>query len=239
MNFLFWAFLAGTAAVTFPLIFHLIRRTPRGRQEFSSLMFLKPSPPRLTRRSRLDNLLLLLLRALAILLLAAAFMRPYWRAIADVTISDVPGRRVAILLDDSASMRRGDVWSRAVAEVERVLAELEPADEAALYTFSDRLTPVVAFDEDRDVERGQLRDIIRARLKGLHPTWAATDLGGALVSAADALDAADDAKQSGSALQIVVVSDLQQGAKLSALQAYQRPRHAARAGRRRKRSGRT
>jgi hypothetical protein len=225
MNFLFWAFLAGTAAVSFPLIFHLIRRTPRGRQEFSSLMFLKASPPRLTRRSRLDNLLLLLLRALAILLLAAAFMRPYWRAIADVTISDIPGRHVAILLDNSASMRRGNLWSQAVAEVEGVLAGLEAADEVALYTYSDRLTPVVAFDEDRDVERAPLRDILRTRLEELRPTWAATNLGGALVSAADALDAVDDAKKSGSGLQVVVVSDLQQGANLSALQAYQWPEH--------------
>lgn len=225
MNVLFWGFLAGTAAISLPLIFHLIRRTPRGRQEFSSLMFLKSSPPRLTRRSRLDNLLLLLLRALVIVLLALAFMRPFWRAIADVTISDAPGRRVAILLDNSASMRRGDLWNQAVAEVERVLDDLEAADDVALYTFADRLTPVVAFDDERDVDRAQLRDIVRGRLKEIRPTWAATDLGGALVSAADALDAADDAKQSGSALQVVVVSDLQQGAKLSALQAYQWPEH--------------
>ncbi|MCH8924016.1 MAG: BatA domain-containing protein, partial [Planctomycetes bacterium] len=57
MSVLFWAFLAGTAAVGFPLVFHLIRRAPSGRREFSSLMFLKTSPPRLTRRSRLDHLL--------------------------------------------------------------------------------------------------------------------------------------------------------------------------------------
>ena len=48
-------YLAGLAALSLPLIFHLVRRTPRGRQEFSSLMFLLPSPPRLTRRSRLDR----------------------------------------------------------------------------------------------------------------------------------------------------------------------------------------
>ena len=58
-------YLAGLAALSLPLIFHLVRRTPRGRQEFSSLMFLLPSPPRLTRRSRLDQILLLLLRLAA------------------------------------------------------------------------------------------------------------------------------------------------------------------------------
>ena len=48
-------YLGGLAAISLPLLFHLIRRTPRGRQAFSSLMFLSPSPPRLTRRSRLDH----------------------------------------------------------------------------------------------------------------------------------------------------------------------------------------
>src|SRR4029079_18220645 len=49
-------FLASLAALSLPLIFHLVRRTPRGKQEFSSLLFLTPSPPRLTRRSRLDQI---------------------------------------------------------------------------------------------------------------------------------------------------------------------------------------
>ena len=53
----------GLLAIAAPIVFHLIRRTPRGEVPFSSLMFLSPSPPRLTRRSRLDHLLLLLLRA--------------------------------------------------------------------------------------------------------------------------------------------------------------------------------
>ena len=58
MSFLAPLFALGIGAVTLPILLHLIRRTPRGRHEFSSLMFLSPSPPRLTRRSRLDNLLL-------------------------------------------------------------------------------------------------------------------------------------------------------------------------------------
>ena len=59
----------GLLAVSLPIIFHLIRRQPRGQFEFSSLMFLSPSPPRIAKRSRLDHLLLLLLRGLALSLL--------------------------------------------------------------------------------------------------------------------------------------------------------------------------
>ena len=72
-------YLLGVLAVAAPIVFHLIRRSPRGEVPFSSLIFLTPSPPRLTRRSRLDHILLLLLRALALCLLAFAFARPFLR----------------------------------------------------------------------------------------------------------------------------------------------------------------
>jgi hypothetical protein len=67
----------GAMAIGLPILFHLIRRRPKGEVEFSSLMFLRPTPPRLTRKSRLDNWPLLLIRALALILLAAAFARPF------------------------------------------------------------------------------------------------------------------------------------------------------------------
>ena len=77
MSLLAPLYFLGALAVGLPILFHLIRRQPKGQVEFSSLMFLSPTPPRLTRRSRLDNWFLLLLRALAVMLLAAAFARPF------------------------------------------------------------------------------------------------------------------------------------------------------------------
>ena len=62
MNFLAPWFLLGAAAIAGPIIFHLIRRVVKERMPFSSLMFLNPTPPRVTRRRKLDNLLLLVLR---------------------------------------------------------------------------------------------------------------------------------------------------------------------------------
>ena len=59
MSFLTPLYILGLAAVAAPIVFHLIRRSPKGDVPFSSLMFLSPTPPRLTRRSRLDNWLLL------------------------------------------------------------------------------------------------------------------------------------------------------------------------------------
>src|SRR5687768_17969037 len=119
-------YLAGLAVLTLPLLLHLVRRTPKGRKEFSSLMFLSPTPPRLTRRSRLDQIILLLLRLAALALLAFAFTRPFLRQAATLALSDLPARKVAILVDASASMRRADLWQQAIGAIEREIADLNP-----------------------------------------------------------------------------------------------------------------
>ena len=48
-------------------------------------------------------------------------------------LDNLPGRRVAILLDTSASMRRGDLWQRAVKKVAEILDDLGPADDVVAY----------------------------------------------------------------------------------------------------------
>src|SRR5258708_36830407 len=126
MGLLVPLYLAGLAALSLPGIFHLVRRTPRGRQDFSSLMFLAPTMPRLTRRSRLDQLLLLALRLAALCLLALAFARPFLREAASLSASNLPSRRVAILIDNRANMRRADLWQPDVRLAEQELYELSP-----------------------------------------------------------------------------------------------------------------
>jgi hypothetical protein len=139
MGFLAPLYILGLLGIGIPVLIHLIRRMPQGRQLFSSLMFLSPSPPRLTRRSRLSNWLLLLLRAAAVIVLALAFARPYlhW---GDTEGKDpLAGRRVIFLVDTSASMRRDSLWDDAKKQVETALKELEPTDEVGLYFFDRQL----------------------------------------------------------------------------------------------------
>ena len=69
MTFLTPLFLLGTLAVAGPVLFHLVRRATRDRTAFSSLEFLRSTPPQLNRRSRIEHWLLLLLRCAAIVLL--------------------------------------------------------------------------------------------------------------------------------------------------------------------------
>lgn len=228
MSLLAPLYVAGLLAISLPIIFHLIRRTPRGRQDFSSLMFLAPSPPRITRRSRLNNILLLLLRAAALALLAFAFARPFLRTDAELNVTQSQGRRVAILVDTSASMRRGDLWPQARAQAERVIDGLTPADEVALF-FADRaVRPALTFAEGNELDHPRRVAMLRARLAEASPTWDATRLGDALAAVAETVAEGDGSKSNPQAnpaagRQVVLVSDMQEGGHVEALQGHQWP----------------
>ncbi|TWT33923.1 hypothetical protein KOR34_37590 [Posidoniimonas corsicana] len=218
-------YLLGLAAISLPLVFHLIRRTPRRETQFSSLMFLEPSPPRITRRSRLDNLLLLLLRALAITLLAVAFARPFFRQSARTSPSDAMGERVAVLVDASASMRRGDLWRQAVAAVDETLKRYRPQDQYSLYAFDLSLRPIVSRQDLAQVPSAQRRATALARLREFSPTWAATSIGQAMGDALASLEGEGepDAQKMVGQRRVVIVSDLQQGGRLSDFSQYEWP----------------
>lgn len=227
MSLLTPLYMLGLAGIALPILFHLIRRTPRGRQTFSSLMFLAPSPPRLTRRSRIEQWLLLLLRAAALLLLALAFARPFLREAASLSLDGVRGRRVAILLDTSASMQRTNVWQKALSKAQETINKIDPADDVALFTFSDKIRPIVDFDAQPTTNRRQKPQLLLEQLNELSPGWSHTDLGNALASVADILAAKSDETDTGQALQLIVISDVQAGSELKALQAYEWPEEVA------------
>lgn len=221
MSFLAPLFLLGALAVAAPVIFHLIRRTTREQVPFSTLMFLKPSPPRLTRKSRIEHWLLLLLRAAVVLLLALAFARPFFRqAAAEAAPADTAAHRV-FLLDTSASMRRGGLWDEARARLARELRAARPGDRVAVFTFDRAPMPVITFEEWAALPPGDPAALVAARLAGVSPSWAATRLDQALLRAAEELASLDSG---GAAREIVLLSDVQEGGRLEALQAFDWPR---------------
>jgi aerotolerance regulator-like protein/VWA domain-containing protein len=225
MSFLAPLFLLGAVAVALPVIFHLIRRTTRERTVFSSLLFLLPTPPRVTRRSRLENLLLLALRCAALCLLALGFARPFLKR----PVSAAPpsgATRTVVLLDTSASMRRGTLWSEARDKVRSILNAAAPADQVALFTFDRQVQTVVSFEQWIGAPIGERVGLALGRLQNISPGWSATHLGDALIRAAEAL-ADNGGKPAAERSQVVVIADLQEGSHLEPLQGYEWPKGLA------------
>ena len=129
-------FLLGLAAVAVPILIHLRLRHRSRVVRFPSLMFISRAPYRSMRRRRLRDVLLLLMRCLAVALLALAFARPLWQGDAAAGTAS-SSRLVVLLLDNSFSMGFGDRWQRAMAAAESAFADLDAADRGALVVYSD------------------------------------------------------------------------------------------------------
>ncbi len=225
MSLLTPLYMLGLFALSLPVLLHLIRRRPRGRYTFSSLMFLTPSPPRLTRKSRLDQILLLLLRAAALALLAFAFARPFLREADRLGLGNAVHRKVAIVVDTSASMRRPALWLQASTAVNRWLDDLGPHDDVALFAFDGGVRAAMPFDAGNVGDPKQRLQILRTELDKLSPTHGATRLGDALVRVADELHDASGRSEGAveTMRQIVLISDLQRGSDLEPLPSYEWP----------------
>lgn len=222
MSFLTPWFLLGAAAIAGPILFHLIRRAVRERTTFSSLMFLRPTPPKVTRRRRIENPWLLLLRCLALLLLAAGFARPFFAKDISLPVTATEGRRLILLLDTSASMRREGVWEKARALAEQYLDRSSSADQIAVLTFDRQPRTLVSFSEWSSWTPDQRSALARQRLATISPGWMGTQLGPALTSAAEQF-LADSTKEKPARQEIVLITDLQEGAKLDGLQGHDWP----------------
>lgn len=211
-------------AIALPFLFHLIRRRPKERVLLSTLMFLEPTPPRLTRQSRIDQWLLLLLRALAIGLLAVAFTRPYWNVPAEKDADKIGTQRM-LLIDTSASMRRDGLWKSALQRAEQIVRQSGPTDAISVYQFDHSLRPLVGIESALQTAASQRQTQAIAALQGVEPTWMHTDLGLALLTAADLLQTDRDSSSETNATtsEIVVVTDFQNGSQLERLADYPWP----------------
>lgn len=200
MTLLFPLFLAAAAAVIAPILLHLRRQPPKTKVEFSSLQFLMPTPMVTTTRTKIERWLLLALRCIALLLLAAMFARPF---VADQKMQDGKGKAVLVLVDRSASMQQSDHFAQALAKAREWLRK---GDQVAVATFDRQLQKVSTF-------------AAVPALPDLQCGWAGTDLGRALVEAVGWINEVPGVAEK----QIVVVSDFQDGANVEALRGFAWP----------------
>ncbi len=136
MNFLVPAFLAGLAALVIPIVMHLRHREKGTPVRFPSLMFLEQLAIRTSKRQRITDWPLLLLRALALALLVLAFARPFASGRDAAAAVDAP-RVIVLLLDRSMSMSHADAWPAALDSARRIVREAGPQDRIALVLFDD------------------------------------------------------------------------------------------------------
>jgi len=172
LSLIHFGFLAAAAAVSVPILIHLLLR-PRARpQPIGSLRFLKQVLKESTQRRKVRRLLLLALRALAVLLLSLLFARPYLTSSGEPS----PESEVLVLVDQSATMRAvqsgSTLFAAAQDEAARILKRLPEGTAARLAYFDDRgvvLAPEAAIDPNHQ------------------PGYAGTDYGQALTWARDVL----------------------------------------------------
>lgn len=195
----------GVAAVTIPIVIHLLLRQRRKPIPWAAMRFLLEAYRRQRRKLRLQHLLLLAARCLIVLLVGLALARPVLRGTG--LVGTGTGRDVYLLIDTAlASQLRAPgaaqtALERHVDAARLLLAGLGPGDRAALITLGG---PAAGLVVPASPDLGAV-----GRLLGeIASTDSATDLAGGLERVAAELARNDD--RAGEAF-IVVLSDFLDG----------------------------
>jgi hypothetical protein len=100
-----WLFAAGAAAVSLPIIIHLLNKRKFKIVDWAAMEFLLDADKKNRRRVRLENLILLLLRCLAVFLIAMLLARPFLPTSVTAGLINAAQFERIVLLDDSLSMQ--------------------------------------------------------------------------------------------------------------------------------------
>jgi hypothetical protein len=190
LSFLYPLFLVAAAAVAIPIILHLLRRKTETVVDFPAVRLLDKTPVERHRRRRLRELILLVLRVTALLLLALAFARPYL----DSSAGAIPAPTTVIAVDTSLSLSAPGQFDLARQAARRAVDAVPATHTVALVAFADAAELVVPATTDRGA--------VSAAVDRLAPTAGGTRFRTALARAAEAIPSGQG--------RIVVISDLQQ-----------------------------
>ena len=157
MSFLNPLLLLAGLGIALPILAHLLNRFQVQHTDWAAMQFLNRSVRVRSRQIKLRDLLLLILRCVAVLLLALALARPAW-----TNSSWLPGERragVVIAIDSSFSMGQGKEGSSRFDEglkrVEVILGKMAPGDPVTLVFLGDESRVILrnmAYDRQRFTE---------------------------------------------------------------------------------------
>ena len=195
MSFLAPLFLLGGLLVAIPVVLHLTRRRREPVLFPSFLLLQMTSATARFKRRRFRNIPLLILRCLALLLLAAAFAEPVLRGGALAATGGTP-LDLAVLVDRSLSMTVGDRVEAAREAAAEEVGGLGRDDRAIVLGFDGRATAYTELTGDTGV--------LRQAVAGLSAGGGGTSFVSALGLAGRLLPAT-----SGRRREVVLISDLQ------------------------------
>ena len=178
LSFLAPVFLAGVLAVAIPIVLHLFRRRTDRVVDFPAMQMLPEAPVESDERRRLRDLLLLALRAAALVLLAVSFARPYFASGAAQLLAGAGDHRRGRPLAQSRGP--GAVGRGGAPGVSGDRRRHRPTHLVGVVAFDDRADLVVAPTVDRAC--GACRGGRAAR-----PASGGTRYASALARAAEAL----------------------------------------------------
>lgn len=188
-NLIHAGFLAAGLAVALPIVIHLLFRQKTRTLPIGSVRFLHQVVREHRRRRRVRQWLLLALRMLALLLLAALFARPYW----DESYKRGLQQETVVLIDRSASMQAKDNAGRTALDRAVEAARREMAH------FDENIVVHVALCDAAGIKEVPVETLPTAAVSD-----AATDYGLALAWAGDVLGASGRETR-----RIVLIGDLQ------------------------------
>ena len=183
----------GALAIAAPIIIHLLSKRRFRVVEWAAMDFLFDADKRNRRRVRMENLILLLLRCLAVVLIALLVSRPFLSpaGVASLGMS-VSGVERIILLDDSPSTQtsagRQTAFDEAKDSLQRMvrdMADQQSGDTFTLVLTSDPESPLISGRHPTPSELAEIEQTI----DDLRASDLPANLDAALLAIEDTLDA--------------------------------------------------
>ena len=184
---IFWA---GLGAAGVPIVIHLLNRRRFRLRDWAAMQFLMDSLRRNRRRLRIEELILLALRCLAVMLLAMAVARFTGCGVLSVLPGGDSGdKAVVFVLDDSASMGHRaagrTTFLAATGDLIKQIEQTPATAKVAILLTSGAAAGEEFFPLGHVTDPADLVD----RLRGLRPSDTRADLAGAIEVAAGSLPA--------------------------------------------------
>ena len=178
-----WLFVAGAAAILIPILIHLLNKRKFKIVDWAAMEFLLDADKKNRRRIRLENLILLLLRCLAVFLIGMLLARPFIPTSVTAGLLNASQFERIVLLDDSLSMQARQGNESAFELARKRLSDLAGA--LAQDQADNSLTLLLTSQPDRPLFTGthlgqDNAGEIQSAIEKLEPSDGTARLGAAL-----------------------------------------------------------